>query len=344
MKKTQKTSKKTTKKRAVKKKKSSFNPYKIIIYTLILIITALGGFLASTYFIQNKFQKEISKQQNVIKKLEYKIAKLEKESLKKPKKTTIIPSESMDYQQALKNAKITQTIQPKPAPVTIKKPHTSHKPMLVIILDDVSFGYEVKAIKSIPFKITPSFFPPTKRHPKTAQYAKEFPAYMVHLPLEAIHFHHPEPNTLNVGDSYAKIKKRIDYIKHTFPKVKFINNHTGSTFTADYNSMLLLFKALKSDNLGFVDSKTTPYSKAYKADMVYKIPLFSRNIFLDNIQNVQYIQNQLKKAVKIAKKRGYAIAIGHPHKITLEALRQSAPILKNVQVVYINELAKNYYK
>ncbi|WP_457564476.1 divergent polysaccharide deacetylase family protein [Caminibacter sp.] len=294
--------------------------------------------MTSYILLQKNVKKEIQKQQNLITSLERKISKLEKET-KKPKTTQIAPpSESYDYQLALKNQKETSIIQKIEKPVI--KQHKSKKPMLVIILDDVSFKYQVRDIKSLPFKITPSFFPPTKRHPNTAVYAKEFSDYMVHLPLEAIHFSKPEPNTLNVGASYAKIKARIDYIKKIFPRAHFINNHTGSTFTADKNSMILLFKALKADNLGFVDSRTTPYSKAYIADNYYKIPLFSRNVFIDNKPDIAYIQNQLKKAVKIAQKKGYAIAIGHPHKTTFEALRKSKNILKNVEVVYIDELAK----
>ena len=123
-----------------------------------------------------------------------------------------------------------------------------------------------------------------------------------------------------------------------FPKAKFINNHTGSKFTSNYNSMYYLFMALKENNLGFVDSKTTPHSKASLVEKKIKIPLYSRNIFLDNIEDSNYIRNQLKKAIKIAKKRGYAIAIGHPHKITLKTLKNSADLLKDVKVVYIDEL------
>jgi hypothetical protein len=218
--------------------------------------------------------------------------------------------------------------------------HQNTKPKLVIIIDDVSFKGQVKKIKEIPFKVTPSFFPPTSRHPNTAFYAKEFKHYMIHLPMEAIHFDKPEPKTLNINDSYITILNRIKEVKKEFPKAKFINNHTGSTFTSNTEAMIKLFKALKTENMGFVDSKTTPHSKSLIAQSEYHIPLYARNIFLDNEENSVYIRNQLKKAVKIAKRRGYAIAIGHPHKITLQTLKNSSDILKNVDVVYIDELGK----
>ena len=330
-------------KKASKKKKTSKKSFnlKYIIYFLLLIIFSLSAFIIGIVYTQKNYEKELKKNQNSIKILQQKIKKLKQQSKQKKIKTeydTTISSEILDYEKSKKEA--TTIIPPKITKTTVKKNIVS-KPRLVIIIDDVSFKGEVRRIKEIPFAITPSFFPPTKRHPNTTIYAKEFTRYMVHLPLQAIHFHHPEPKTLNIDDSYETILNRIKEIKKEFPNAKFINNHTGSTFTANKNAMIKLFRALKSQNLAFVDSRTTPYSKAKIAEKIYNIPLFSRDIFLDNKENPAYIRNQLKKAVNIAKKRGYAIAIGHPHLVTLKTLKNSTDILKNIDVVYIDELMKN---
>ena len=51
-----------------------------------------------------------------------------------------------------------------------------------------------------------------------------------------------------------------------------------------------------------------------------------------------YIISQIKKAIKIAKAHGTAIAIGHPHAITLLALSESKKLFKDVELVYINRL------
>jgi len=324
---------KKTRKKKKTSKKSSFN-LKYIIYFLLLIIFSLSAFIIGIIYTQKNYEKELKKTQNTIKILQEKIKKLKSSSLEEKKENyTYIPSEILDY----KKSHNTTVILP---PKTTKQPaiQKNKKPKLVIIIDDVSFKGQVKRIKEIPYKITPSFFPPTKRHPNTVIYAKEFPHYMVHVPMQAIHFPKPEPKTLNTDDSYQTILNRIKEVKKEFPKAKFINNHTGSTFTANKEAMLKLFKALKTENLGFVDSKTTPDSKAKAAQKIYNIPLYSRNIFLDNEENSDYIRNQLKKAVKIAKRRGYAIAIGHPHKVTLETLKNSTDLLKNIDVIYIDEL------
>ena len=326
------------------KKRSSIN-LKYIIYFLILIIFSLSAFIVGIIYTQKNYEKELKKTQNTLKTLQEKIKKLKKEH-HKPETHSSIPSEILDYQKSktkvilppLEENKTKAQIKQTAKKTTVLKKQTN--PKLVIIIDDVSFKGHVRRIKEIPFKITPSFFPPTKRHPNTVLYAKEFPHYMVHVPMQAIHFPKPEPKTLNIDDSYQTILNRIKEVKKDFPKAKFINNHTGSTFTANKEAMLKLFKALKAENIGFVDSKTTPHSKSLIAESKYHIPLYTRNIFLDNEENATYIRNQLKKAVKIAKRKGYAIAIGHPHKITLETLKNSTDLLKDVEVVYIDELKK----
>ncbi|WP_024790089.1 divergent polysaccharide deacetylase family protein [Lebetimonas sp. JH292] len=315
-----------------KRKNSKKNSLRYIVYILLLAIFSLSFFIAGVYIGENTNKKSLQKTQNVISMLEKKIKNLSNQLNQNNKKSYNLPSEIEDYETAHKHYKKTKPT----VAVTVKL--KTKKPKLVIILDDVSFGYQVKAIKHLPFEATPSFFPPTKIHPHTPVYAKEFKDYMVHVPMQALAFAHPEPDTIDTDWSYSQIKQRIDKIKKWFPKAEFINNHTGSKFTADKVEMEKLFRVLKEDNLGFVDSRTTPYSKARDAEKIYHIPFFERNIFLDNKPDINYIQNQLKKAVKIARKRGYAIAIGHPHKTTIEALNESQNILKNVDVITINQL------
>ncbi|NPA11895.1 MAG: divergent polysaccharide deacetylase family protein [Epsilonproteobacteria bacterium] len=356
--KTKKTTKKSTKTAAKKtrtkkkstKKSSSFLKY--FAYFLFISVVTLGGMLG--YLIDKQKQKEKEYQQQLKQKEKaLQILQEKVETLKKETKTSTanVSSEIEDYLKAQKllppptTHKQTKKEKPKPKHQKVAKakptptPHkAANKPKLVIIIDDMAYEYQVKLLKDIPYQITPSFFPPSKRHPNTPVYAREFSHYMVHVPMEALNFHKEEANTLHISNSYATIKKQIDIIKKEFPRAKYINNHTGSKFTGNYNAMIKLLSALKKDNLGFVDSKTTPFSQAESANKLIRVKLYSRNIFLDNVKNPKYIRSQLQKAVDIAKKRGYAIAIGHPHKITLLTLKHSGDILKNVDVVYIDRL------
>lgn len=214
----------------------------------------------------------------------------------------------------------------------------NQKPKLAIVIDDVAFSHHIERIKSIDLEITPSLMPRSSIHPDTPILAKRLPFYMIHLPLEAINYANEEKNTLKVGDSDKRIKSIIEKIRNDFPNSKYINNHTGSKFTADYNSMHRLIKALDGMGFAFIDSRTTADSKAKEVSASLSIKLLSRDVFIDNKAESNYIRGQLKEAVKKANKNGYALAIGHPSRITLETIRDSKDILEGVDVVYLDKL------
>lgn len=252
---------------------------------------------------------------------------------------------SFELQSALKKAQgITarheyEKTPPQP-PKRIEKPTSSvsDKPKLAIIIDDVSFAHDVKNIKALGLPLNLSFMPPSKRHPNSAKLAAQEPFYMVHLPMEAVSYAAEEPKTLHVGDSAETIEHRVREIKRLFPRVRYLNNHTGSKFTADRSSMEKLITALDREGITFVDSRTTAKTAVPELMKALHRPYISRDVFLDNAPNVAAIKKQILRAVRIAKKYGTAIAIGHPHKKTLQALAESKDVLNEVELVRIDVL------
>jgi len=221
---------------------------------------------------------------------------------------------------------------------TFKYNKTS-KPKIVIVIDDVSTKRQKRNILKIGYKINMAFLPPTKGHPNSAKIAKDVPFYLIHFPMQASsRFKGAEIDTLNINDSYEKIEKRVKQLRQWYPNAKYTNNHTGSVFTENYAAMDKLFKALKKYNFIFVDSRTTAKSVAKPLAKKYGMPYIVRNTFMDNKKDFNYIQNQLKKAIKIAKRKGYAIAIGHPYPITLKVLNESKHLLKDLDIVYLDKL------
>ncbi|AJC90948.1 divergent polysaccharide deacetylase [Campylobacter subantarcticus LMG 24374] len=212
------------------------------------------------------------------------------------------------------------------------------KARLAIIIDDMASHTHVDMLKKTNLRLIPSFFPPDKRHPYTAEFAKDFDFFMVHLPLAAIKYDKAELNTLHPSDDMQKISERVAFVKEQFPKVKFINNHTGSLFTANKQAMEKLFSVFKQNDFIFVDSRTIGNSKAKILANKYNQPYIARDVFLDNEDNIAYIKNQLKQAVDEAVKKGFAIAIGHPREKTFQALVQSKELLDLVELVYLNEI------
>ena len=226
--------------------------------------------------------------------------------------------------------------------ITKKDTYTYNKndrPKLVIIIDDVSTQTQKEKILNIGYPITMAFLPPTAGHKDSAKIAQSLPFHMIHFPMQASStFKGEEVDTLKVTDSYEKIENRVKQLRAWYPNAIYTNNHTGSVFTENDEAMDKLFRALKKYNFIFVDSRTSAKSVAKKYAVKYNMPYIVRNTFIDNEQNFSSIQNQLKKAVEISKKQGYAIAIGHPHEITLKVLKESKHLLKDVEPILLNKL------
>ncbi|WP_096023319.1 divergent polysaccharide deacetylase family protein [Campylobacter lanienae] len=223
-----------------------------------------------------------------------------------------------------------------------KKPIVD-RPKLAIIIDDISTFYQAKKIKSLNLNITPSIFPPSANYPNSAKVAREFEFYMIHLPLEAMNYQAQEKNTLKVGDSSAKIESEISKIRSNFPKAIYINNHTGSKFTSDYDSLKKLFIAFKKHNMIFIDSYTTKDSKAKILSSEFGNKYLKRDVFIDNTKDEKAIINKLKEAIKIAQKSGFAIAIGHPYEQTFKALKGFRSELESqVDIIFLRDLYEIY--
>lgn len=324
----------------------------LLLVSFSLIVISVVIFI-KIYIDEKDSRKPIAVQAE--KKIDTLMEKMDEIVKQAPKKDDI-PLESDDYEYAQKTIEpqkekpqekpeekpqeLIEEKKPKETPEEKPKPvyKPEKKPKLAIIIDDVSSYGEVDKLKKTKLSLSLSLFPPTDNFPSTPKIARELDFFMIHLPLEALNFNSPQDRTLTINSSEVEIMGRIKQIRRLFPSAAIINNHTGSKFTADKEAMIKLMRALKEYDFEFVDSRTIGNSKAVEAGNFVNKKILTRDVFLDNVQDVSYIKEQLGKAVKIAKKNGYAIAIGHPRQKTIEALMDSSGILKDVEVVYVKEL------
>jgi len=229
-------------------------------------------------------------------------------------------------------------IQDKNVSQKIELAYRGKKPRVVIIIDDVSSRKQLKRIQALPMKVTPSIFPPFQHSRSSHKLAEGLEHYMVHLPMQSGRVFDRQSGTLKITDSQKKMEARVKEIRRFFPTARYINNHTGSVFTHNCKATKMLYGTLRKEGFIFVDSLTTASSKVAKAAHSFGDAYVSRDIFIDNKQTIRYIHRQLRRAVKIAKKNGYAIVIGHPYSITMKALKNVKDIFKDVEVVYIDEI------
>ena len=216
---------------------------------------------------------------------------------------------------------------------------------LAIIIDDL--GYDrasADAVFALPFPLTLSVLPGLPHSAEVGEEAKRRGYQVIlHLPMASTGNNKPEAAELHPGMSAEEVSQTVAQMLLTVPDAIGVNNHQGSEATADPNLMAELMLVLHERKLFFVDSRTTAATVAYKTARRVGVPAAYRSApFLDDAPDADSIRRQLAQAIRDARKRGAAIAIGHPHHITLKVLQEILPQLESqgVTLVFVSQLVQ----
>jgi polysaccharide deacetylase 2 family uncharacterized protein YibQ len=211
---------------------------------------------------------------------------------------------------------------------------------VAIIIDDMGSNLrEVQQLTAIGVPLTFSVIPGLGKSTEVAEFAHDH-SYdvMIHMPMEPLDYprRRLEKNGLLMSESDGEIEKQVDDYMREVPYAVGANNHMGSRFTEDQQKMQDVLQILKQKNMFFIDSMTTPKSVGARVAREMGVKTASRNVFLDNVQDVAAIRKQLREVTRVAAKRGSAIAICHPHKATIEALTAELPLLKKEGIRFVS--------
>ncbi|MBQ8436445.1 MAG: divergent polysaccharide deacetylase family protein, partial [Alphaproteobacteria bacterium] len=127
-----------------------------------------------------------------------------------------------------------------------------------------------------------------------------------------------------------------------FHQISGINNHMGSLFTEHAEKLAPVMDILRRRGLFFLDSKTSAKSVAKQVAADYAVAYAHRHVFLDNTNEKDYVLKQLALTERIARRNGYAVAIGHPKHATFLALKEWLPTLKqkNIKMLPLSQVVK----
>jgi len=214
---------------------------------------------------------------------------------------------------------------------------------LAIILDDLGNDRAAAdAIFALPYPLTISVLP---NHAHSVDIAEEAHRrgyeVMLHLPMQSVGNEMPEAQELHPGMPADDIPVLFEQMMQSVPNAAGVNNHQGSQATADPALMDELMPVLQKWNLFYVDSRTTAATVAYDTAQRFGVRSGFRNVpFLDDVAEVSAVRKQLELALHGAKEKGEAIAIGHPHSATLQALSEVLPRAeaRGVHLVYASDL------
>ncbi len=196
-------------------------------------------------------------------------------------------------------------------------------PKIALIIDDLGLSAVLtgQAIE-IDAAITLSFLPYGLHTQELAREARRRGKdVMVHLPMEPLGVSNPGPNALFVADTSLELRKKLAWSLSRFDGFVGVNNHMGSKFSTFAGGMSLVLQELSKRNLIYVDSRTGPKATAQNGKIV-GYDVLVRDVFLDHSIDEKEIRAQINKTEQIAEERGYAIAIGHPHKLTLDLIAE----------------------
>ena len=145
---------------------------------------------------------------------------------------------------------------------------------------------------------------------------------IIHMPMEPMNGTlDPGPHALRTRMSDQEITDNVAWDMSQFDGYIGVNNHMGSKFTTNEHALRIVLNILKAKgDLFFLDSVTHPNTVGSKIAEELGLPHLKRDVFLDNEENAASIRQELAITQKIARQKGYAIAIGHPHTVTLEVL------------------------
>jgi polysaccharide deacetylase 2 family uncharacterized protein YibQ len=224
-------------------------------------------------------------------------------------------------------------------------PGNNEPARLAIILDDVGNDrVAAEAIFAMPYPLTISILPNHAHSVDIAEQAhRRGYEVMLHLPMRSLGMERPEAQELHTGMPAADISALMGQFLNNVPGVVGVNNHQGSQSTADRKLMADLMPILRERKLFYIDSRTSTATVAYDTAHRFGVRAGFRNVpFLDDIEEVSAVRKQIELAIMGAAKKKEAIAIGHAHGSTLQALREALPKAKaqGVRLVFVSELVR----
>lgn len=216
-------------------------------------------------------------------------------------------------------------------------------PKVAIVIDDIGYDRRLaEAFMDFRVPLTFSILPhgPFSQAITRKLREKDY-EIMLHLPMEPLEYPDVDPgpgallDSMSPDELIVQLNRNIDSI----PGIKGVNNHMGSRLTSASPRMYQIFTVLKKRRLYFIDSRSSADTVARPSAKLFQVPFAERDVFLDHLQEPDFIRRQFRELAKIAQEQGEAIGIAHPHDLTVTLFKEELPKLrKRVRLVPASEV------
>ena len=246
---------------------------------------------------------------------------------------------------------------PTPAPVqkpipAVKKP-IKYTAKLAVVIDDCGYSIPLaKQLANVGYPVTFAVIPYTPYGVETARIAKNSSnVVFIHFPMQPKAYPDFDPGKgallLNMPDALIGAITRANFAYFGM-QLDGANNHTGSAYTEDAAKMEQALKYMKQYTGRFLDSHTSPASKAYDECRKAGMKCAVNSTFLDNEEpglvtktdKENHVRVQLVAAARKALSNGSSIAIGHLRDGTVGALPEALAEIEKmgVRIVPVTDL------
>jgi len=202
---------------------------------------------------------------------------------------------------------------------------------IAVIIDDI--GYDLRLVEELIRIEAPIAFAILPHTPHAREAARRLHAagkeILLHLPMEPRSYpaENPGKGALFVDMDEGEIRRRIETDLTAFPYASGVNNHMGSRFMEDEAGLAVVMEELAKKGLYFVDSLTTPDSRARSAAARAGVRYAARSVFIDHTPDHAAVLANLLQPPRRGWKQGKPLLmIGHPRPETMRALREAQPL------------------
>ena len=199
--------------------------------------------------------------------------------------------------------------------------------LLALVIDDLGRSVaDLDRIRALGVPVTYAVLPFESRTGEVAaELERRGEEVIVHLPMEPSNGANPGPGALTAAMSRRELAAGTRRALGAVPGAVGVNNHMGSRLSAEPPAMEAVLRVIGGRSLYWLDSRTSADSVAYGTARSLGIPAAERQVFLDPDPRADAVRLQFRRLLLLARERGAAIAIGHPHPETLAVLEEEIP-------------------
>jgi polysaccharide deacetylase 2 family uncharacterized protein YibQ len=214
--------------------------------------------------------------------------------------------------------------QPQPRPATAPALPEQPAGHIALVIDDLGRSLqELDDLAALSVPISYSVLPYEElTGAVVARLRGERREILCHLPMQPGNGSDPGPGALHAAMDDRGLADAARAALARVPGAVGVNNHMGSSLTADAAAMGTILQVLQQDGLFFLDSRTSPQSVGYQLARSLGLPTAERDVFLDDDPAAAAIRTQFQRLLDRSRQEGAAIAIAHPRPETLTVLRE----------------------